>query len=94
MGELLDFLGEDRNDKAEEAVETEFFEHPGMQHGGGGGGGSIGLRRPGVEREEGDEDAKAEKKEQVNDRSGGEEAGRAELLEEADIKSAQAFGYG
>ena len=94
VGKLLDFFGEDWDGEAEEAVESEFFEHAGVEHGGGGRGGGIGFRRPGVEREEGDEDAEAEKKEQVDDGSGGQDAGVAELLEKADVKGAQAFGHG
>ena len=94
VGELLDFLGENGNGDTEESVESEFFQHAGVEHGGGRGGGRVGLGRPGVEGEEGDEDAETEKDEEIDDGSGGENAGVAELLEEADVEGAQSFGHG
>ena len=94
MGEVLDFLGEDGHDEAEESVESEFFEHAGVEHGGGSRGGGISFGRPGVEGKEGDEDAEAEEEEQVDNRPGGEDAGVAELLEEADVEGAESFGHG
>ena len=56
----VEALGHQRDGEAEQAVEAEFLQHAGVQHGDRGRGAGIGGRGPGVEGEERDERAEAD----------------------------------
>ena len=63
---LLRALRQKRERDTQKAVKPEFFQHARMQHRGGRRGGSVGFRRPGVEREERDQNAEPDQQQQKN----------------------------
>ena len=83
--------GNKRERDAEQAVEAEFFQHAGVQHRGGRGRGGIGFRRPGVKREERNQNAETdqEKEENLVLRAGQNAAVRRHRLQSAQVETAQ-----
>ena len=65
-------VGQQRQSDANQAVEAEFFQHAGMEHGGGGGGRAVAQRRPGVKRPERNQNAKAKQQQRENEMLGAE----------------------
>ena len=95
VGPRFRSFGQERQGDADQAVEAEFFQHAGVEHGRGRGRGGISRRRPGVERKERDEDAKADEQEDIGPalRGGGNEAVRREALKLDEIERARGFGH-
>ena len=88
---MLRAFRQQRQGEAEQAVEAEFLQHARVQHRGRRGRGGIGRRRPGVKREERNENAETDQQEEVRSvlRGGGNDAAGRELLQlDADRKCA------
>ena len=63
----LEAVMEHRDGDPDQAVDGEFLQDAGVEHGGGGRRGGISGRRPGMEREKSDENAEADEQEREDD---------------------------
>ena len=83
-------IRQERQRDAEKAIEAEFLEDARVKHRGGSGRGGIGGRRPGMKREEGDQDAEAEEQGEVDGIAGAGIDESRLALENGNIKGAMA----
>ena len=85
---------QERQRETQEAVESKFLEHAGVQHRGGRGRGGVGFRSPGVKRKERNENAETDQQQQedVALRVGAGSVAAA-VLQRAEIKGARGLGH-
>ncbi len=63
---MLRAFRQERQRDAEQSVKPEFFQHPGVEHRGGRRRRGVSFRRPGVKREERNQNAKADQQQEKN----------------------------
>ena len=96
VGPVFRALGQQRKGNAHQAVEPELFQHTGVEHRRRRGRGGVGRRCPGVEWEEGNQDAEPDEQKDIRTdlRSGGDGSAGREFLEVDEVESAQRFRHG